>query len=193
MTRDTSTCRQHASRAMTLSRRAKRHEDSVTRPLIRHTRHGLAGKPLTMARRAVRLPNECAQMMRARAREADRAVATLSARSVTGRTVRSCETSLYLRRSEPRDWAAFDPRSSENSLSHSEGPAARERIAARLALLRDYARMDAVCLEIIGRPHYVIRDGEPIPDPGPARQAQALLREIRCDRERLTGRAEPAG
>ena len=83
-------------------------------------------------------------------------------------------------------------------------PAARERIAARLASLRDYARLEAVCLEIIGRPHYVIRDGEvatgndgePIPDPGPARQAQALLRDIQArpgtpHRPRRTRRMTP--
>jgi hypothetical protein len=72
-----------------------------------------------------------------------------------------------------------------------------QRAALKMDLLRDYARMEQLLEEVIGRPHYKVsegevlvgEDGQPVADPYPADRARELLATIRRNREQLTGRA----
>jgi hypothetical protein len=62
-----------------------------------------------------------------------------------------------------------------------------------------YDLMEAMLQEIIGAPHWRVRngnlvlgdDGQPVPDTRPARQARARLTRIRANRERLAERGKP--
>jgi len=74
-------------------------------------------------------------------------------------------------------------------------PAPDERAATGARQVAAYDRLEEKLRDIIGRPHWKVRngkllhdaDGNPVPDPRPAREAQATLRRVQRDRKRLTG------
>jgi len=76
----------------------------------------------------------------------------------------------------------------------STGPGEREDPP-----LPTYDQIEQRLLEMIAAPHWKVRrgklvldqDGEPVPDPAPARRAQKLLDAFRRDRARLAGMPWP--
>jgi transcriptional regulator with XRE-family HTH domain len=71
-----------------------------------------------------------------------------------------------------------------------------EKAAARQQILLDIAEAETALRDLLGRPHYKIRDGrivtdpgtgEPVPDRKTEREARALLAEMDRIRTRLTG------
>jgi hypothetical protein len=76
---------------------------------------------------------------------------------------------------------------------------ARDRIAAKMGLLRHLDRIEATCRRIIDTDHYVIADGvvaldddgHPVPDPRPALDAWALINEVERQRAQLNGHPSP--